>query len=113
MTNALRYNSVVNPLTTDDTFLASLDFGHMLTAGAIHFEDRFCASRKVGQGEVGGSTTLPDSAWWWLQLPVEKSWSMTGGPSVCLLAQNGCKKHSFHLDEITASGNARAFKRHS
>ena len=43
----------------------------------------------MGQGEVGGSTTLPDSAWWRLQLPVEKPWSMMGGPFVCFLARTG------------------------
>ena len=61
----------------------------MLSVGTIHFEDRFCASRKGGTGEVGGCTTLADSAWWQLQLPVEKPWSMPGGPFVCFLAQTG------------------------
>ena len=28
---------------------------------------------------MGGSIALPDSAWWQLQLPVEKPWSMMGG----------------------------------
>ena len=44
-------------------------------------------AERVGQGEVGGSTALPGSAWWRLQLPVEKPWSMTGGSFVCLPAQ--------------------------
>ena len=44
-------------------------------------------AERVGQGEVGGSTALPDSAWWRLQLPVEKPWSMMGGPFVCFLTQ--------------------------
>ena len=48
---------------------------------------------------MGGSTALPDNAWWWLQLPVEKPWSMTGGPFVCFLAQMGVEKHSIHLVE--------------
>ena len=69
--------------------MVSSDFGRMLSVGAIHFENRFCTSRKGGTGEVGGSTAPPDSAWWWLQLPVEKPWSMTGGPFVCFLAQTG------------------------
>ena len=38
---------------------------------------------------MGGSTALPDSAWWQLQLLVENPWSMTGGPFVCFLAQTG------------------------
>ena len=52
-------------------------------------------AERVGQGEVGGSIGLPDSAWWRLQLPVEKPWSMRGGPFVCFLAQTGveCSLH--------------------
>ena len=46
-------------------------------------------TERVGQGKVGGYTALPDSAWWRLQLPVEKPWSMMGGPFVCFLAQTG------------------------
>ena len=62
----------------------------MLSVGAIRFEDIGSAlTERVGQREVGGSTALPDSARWWLQLPVEKPWSMTGGPFVCFLAQTG------------------------
>ena len=69
-------------------------FGCMLSVGTIHFKDRFCANKK---GEVGGYTALPDSAWWWLQLPVGKSWSMTGRPFVCFLAQMGVENASFNL----------------
>ena len=46
-------------------------------------------AEREGQVEVGGSTALPDSAWWRLQLPVEKPWSMTSRPFVCFLAQTG------------------------
>ena len=42
-------------------------------------------AKRVGQGEVGGCTALANSAWWPLQLPVEKPWSMLGGPFVCFL----------------------------
>ena len=71
--------------------MASSDFGRMLSIGAIRFENR------VGQGEVGGSTALTGSAWWRLQLPVEKPWSMTGGPFVCFLAQMGVENAPFTL----------------
>ena len=54
-------------------------------------------AERVGQGEVDGSTTLPDSAWWWLQLPVEKPWLMPGGPFVCFLAQMGVENAHFTL----------------
>ena len=52
-------------------------------------------AERVGQGEVSGSTALPDSAWWRLQLPVEKPWSMTDGPFVCFLAQMGVENTPF------------------
>ena len=54
-------------------------------------------AERVGQGKVGGSTALPDSAWWRLQLPVEKPWSMTGGPFVCFLARTGVENAPFTL----------------
>ena len=44
-------------------------------------------AERVGQGEVGGCTAMADRAWWPLKLPVEKPWSMPGGPFVCFLAQ--------------------------
>ena len=75
----------------------SSDFGCILSVGAIRFEDRFCASRKGGTGGGDESTALPDSAWWQLNLPVEKPWSMTGGPFVCFLAQTGVENASFTL----------------
>ena len=55
------------------------------------------AERVGGQGEMGGSTALPDSEWWQLQLSVEKPWSMTGGPFVCFLAQTGVENAPFTL----------------
>ena len=69
----------------------------MLSFDAIRFEDMFCTSRKGGTGEVGGYTAMHDSAWWWLQLPIEKPWSVTGGPFVCFLAQTGVENVPFAL----------------
>ena len=34
--------------------LASSDFGSMLSAGTIHFEERFCARLSGGKGLVSG-----------------------------------------------------------
>ena len=73
--------------------MASSDFGCMLSVGAIHFDDMFCA--REGQGKVGGCTPLSDSAWRLLQLAVEKPWSMLGGPFVCSLAQMGVENAPF------------------
>ena len=36
--------------------MVSSDFGHMLSVGVIHFEDRFSASKKVGI-ERGGKVS--------------------------------------------------------
>ena len=77
--------------------MASSDFGRMLSVGAIRFEDSSALAERVGQGEVGESTALPDSAWWRLQLPVEKLWSMTGGPFVCFFAQTVVDNAPFTL----------------
>ena len=54
-------------------------------------------AERMEWGEVGGSTPLADSAWRPLQLPVEKSWSMPGGPFVCFLAQMGVENAPFTL----------------
>ena len=51
----------------------------------------------VGQGEVGGCTALGGSAWWRLQLPVEKPWSVAGVPFVSFLAQTGVENALFTL----------------
>ena len=79
--------------------LVSSDFGCMLLVGTIRFENRFCASRKGGTGG-GGCTTLADSAWRQLQLPVEKPWSKLGGPFVCFLAQTGVENTPFTLQGL-------------
>ena len=59
--------------------MASSDFGCMLSVGTIRFEVGSALVERVGQGELGGCTALADSAWRWLQLPVEKPWSILGG----------------------------------
>ena len=56
----------------------------MLSVGAIHFEE----------GEVGGSTTLADSAWRLLQLAIEGAWSAPDGPFFCFLVQTGVENEN-------------------
>ena len=51
-------------------------------------------------GEVGGCHLEGDSAWWLLQLAVEKPWSVPGGPLVCFLAQTGIENASFTLEGL-------------
>ena len=59
------------------------------------FEDRFCVSRRVGQGEVGGCTTLGDTAWRLLQLAIERAWSVLDGLFFCFLVQTGIENGPF------------------
>ena len=86
--------SLINPLTTD----AGKRHHRQILAACYQLVQSIlkigsALAERVGQGEV------PDSAWWQLQLPVEKpyNWSVMGGPFVCFLAQTGVKKHSFYL----------------
>ena len=86
-----------NPLTTDDDF-----WRHQILAACYQLAQSIlkigsALAERVGQGEVGGCTALADSAWRRLQLPVEKLWSMLGGPFVCFLAQTGVEKAPFTL----------------
>ena len=53
--------------------------------------------RWVGQGEVGGCTALADSAWWLLQLAMEKAWSSLDGPFFCFLVQASIENGPFNL----------------
>ena len=89
--------SLINPLPTDDAF-----WRHQILAACYQLAQPLLKigsvlAERVGQGEVAGSTALPDSALWWLQLPVKKPWSMTGGPFVCFLAPTGVENTPFTL----------------
>ena len=90
--------STINPLPTDDAFWHHqiLAACYQLAQSALKIGQSALAER-VGQGAVGGPTTLPDSAWWRLQLAVEKPLSITGGPFVCFLAQTGIENAPFTL----------------
>ena len=98
----------LNPLTTDDAFWRRqiLATCYQLAQSVLRIGSAL--AERVEQGEVGGSTTLPDSAWWWLQLPVEKPCSITGGPFVCFLAQIGVENASFTFRD-SISGNLGSF----
>ena len=57
----------------------------MLSVGTIRLKIGSALAERVGQGEVGGCTTLADSAWWRLQLAIERAWSALDGPSSAFL----------------------------
>ena len=82
---------------TDDAFMRDQILAACYQLVQFVLKIRSALAERVGQVKVGGYTTLPDSAWWRLQLPVEKPWSMTGGPFVCFLAQMGVENTPFTL----------------
>ena len=86
---------LINPLPT------MTPFGVRFWPHVISWRNQLAQSvLKIGSAlaeRVVGCTALPDSAWWWLQLPVEKPWSMACGPLVCFLAQTGAENAPFTL----------------
>ena len=56
----------INPLTTNDTFWHRqiLAACYQLTQSVLKIGSAL--AERVGQGEVGGYTALPDNAWWQL-----------------------------------------------
>ena len=54
-------------------------------------------AERVGLGEVGGCTALVDSAWWLLQLYIERAWSALDGPFFCFLVQTSIENGPFTL----------------
>ena len=87
----------INPLTTNDVFWHRqlLAAHYQLVQSILKIGSALAGS--MGQGEVGGCTTLVDSAWQQLQLPVDRPWSMPSGPFVCLLLQMGIENAHFTL----------------
>ena len=74
-----------NPLPTNDAIWRRQILAACYQLAQSVLKIGSALAERVGQGEVGGCTALADSAWRRLQLPVEKPWSMPGGPFVCFL----------------------------
>ena len=73
------------------------DFGHMLSVGAIHFEDRFCTGRK---GMTGEGVWVHRSGWQCMAAVVAACTKalVNAGWAICLPScTNGHRKCSFHL----------------
>ena len=87
----------VNPLTTND------DYSHHRNSAACYqlaqsvLKIGSVVAERLGQGEVGGCTTLADSAWRLLQLAIERTWSELYGPFFCFLVQTGVENGPFTL----------------
>ena len=88
---------VLNLLTTDDTIWRRQILAACYQLAQSVLKTGSALAERVGQGDEGGCTALADSAWRQLQLPVEKPWSMPGGPFVCFLAQTGVENAPFTL----------------
>ena len=58
----------VNPLTTNDDYSRHRDSVACYQLVQFVLKIGSAVAERVGQGEVGGCTTLADSAWWLLQL---------------------------------------------
>ena len=65
--------------------------------GAIHSEDKFCASRKGGTGGGRWGAALADSAWQVLWLAIERAWSILDVQFFCLLVQTSIRNEPFTL----------------
>ena len=80
--------------------MASSDFGHMLSVGAIRFEDRFCVSKKGGIGGGGWVHREVLCTWQLPWLAREEPWSAVAGPFLTLQElMNAAKEHptAIHL----------------
>ena len=69
----------------------------MLSVGAIHFEDRFCASRKGGTGGGGWVHRFGRQCMAAVAAGYRKGQVSTGWPILLLSCANGRRKPSFHL----------------
>ena len=90
-------NTNFNPLTMNDDYSChrNLAMCYQLVQSVLKIGSAL--AERVGQGKVGGSTTLADSAWQLLQLAIEKAWSVLDGPLFCFLVQTGVENGRFTL----------------
>ena len=76
-----------NTLTTNDALWCQQFMASCYQSVQSDLKIGSVLAERVEQWEVDGWTALADSAWRPLQMPVEKPWSMPGGPFVCFIAQ--------------------------
>ena len=72
-------------------------FGRMLSIGAILLKIGSALADRVGRGDVGGCTALANSAWWLLQLAMERAWSALDATIFCFLVQMCVENSPFTL----------------
>ena len=87
----------INPLTTNEEYSRHGNSAACYQLAQSVLRIGSALAERVGQGDVGGSTALADSAWWLLQLAIEKAWSALDGPFFCFLVQTGVENGPFTL----------------
>ena len=86
-----------NPLTMNDNYSRHQNLAACYQLARSISKIGSALAERVGQGEVGGYTTLADSAWWLLQVTIERAWSALDGLFFCLLVQISVENSPFTL----------------
>ena len=87
---------VLNPSTTNDNYSCHRNSAACYQLAQSVYKIGSALAERVGQREVGGCTTPADSAWWLLQLAIERAWSALDGP-FCFLVQTSVENGPFTL----------------
>ena len=94
--NAVVY-SKLNPLAMDYDYSRHRNSATCYQLAQSVLKIGSVLAERVGQGEVGGSTTLADNAWRLLQLTIEWVWTALGEPFFCFLVQTSVENGPFTL----------------
>ena len=87
---------LVNTLTTNDDYSRHRNSAACCQLAQSVLKIGSALAKSVGQGEVGGCTTLANSAWRLLQLAIERAWSALDA-LFCFLVQTGIENSPFTL----------------
>ena len=87
----------INPLTTNDENSRHRNPAACYQLAQSVLKIGSALAERVGQEKVGGCTALADSAWWLLQLAIERAWSALDGPFFCFLVQMSIENSPFTL----------------
>ena len=88
----------INPLTTNDNYSHHRNSAVCYQLAQSVLKIGSVLAERVGQGEVGGYTALPGSAWRLLQLAIEWAWSALDGLFFCFLVQTGVENCPFTVE---------------
>ena len=92
-----KVDSRLNPLTTNDDYSRHQNSAACYQLAQSVLKIGSALAERVEKGEVGGCTTLADSAWRLLQLAIERAWSVLDGPFFCIFVQMSIENRPFTL----------------